>query len=153
VNQPAEEGRNRRIISRFLEVLETSDFDSLGDVCTRDVVQEIPQSGERVRGLDNLRAVFANYPGRAPGRSPIAPLQVLGEQQYVMTPTFNLVRVEGAGDSPVAVWKARYPDGSHWWVVVLITMRDDKIAKMVAYFAEVFSPPDWRARWVEPMDK
>lgn len=154
MTESSERGRNRRAILRFVEILETGDFDAMGEVFTEDVVQEIPQSGERVRGLANLRATFENYPGHAPSRSAGEQVFVLGEEpQYVMTPTFTLVRVEGTGESPVAVWKARYPDGSDWWVVMLITMRDGKMAKQVAYFAEVFSPPAWRAQWAELMDQ
>jgi hypothetical protein len=50
------------------------------------------------------------------------------------------------------VWKARYPDGSDWSVVALITIRQDKIAKLVTYFAQDFDPPEWRAQWIELME-
>lgn len=91
--------------------------------------------------------MFANYPGGAPE---LSSSELRGEAPaYVITPTFNLVRVQGTGDFPVAVWKARYPDGSRWWIVSLITMREDKISKFASYFAEEFAPPEWRSAWAE----
>ena len=145
-------GRNGRVIRRFIEILNGNQWDALDEVMTQDCVQEFPQSGERVRGLDNVRAVFENYPGGLESGLETEQLQILGEEpRYVMTPTFNLVRIEGTGEQPVAILKSRYPDGSDWWVIALITMRGDKMAKQVSYFAPAFAPPDWRARWVELM--
>ena len=69
-----------------------------------------------------------------------------------MTPTFNVVRVEGTGDTAVAVGRSRYPDGSLWWVINFITVRDDKIVRDTTYFAPAFPAPEWRAEWVEPMN-
>ncbi len=143
------QSQNARVIRRFLEILETRDFDALDDVCTQDVVQEMPQSGERVRGLENVRAVFTNYPGGT-GSPAYQDLRIRGDEpKHVMTPTFNVIRVAGLGEEPVAVWMSRYPDGSEWWIVSLLTMRDDKIAKQTVYFAPTLPAPEWRARWVE----
>jgi hypothetical protein len=135
-----------------VEILTTNRLDALGEVLTEDIVQEIPQSGERVRGLENIRAVFANYPGQGERGLRTEQLQVLGEEpRYLMSPTFNLVRLEGSGDHPIAVLRSQYPDGSRWWVIVLITMRGDRMAKQITYFAPAFTPPEWRAAWVETM--
>lgn len=144
--------RNMRVIRRFTEILDGQHYDALDEVLTDDFVQELPQSGERVRGIDNLRAIISNYPGSREVPLHSEGLQVLGEEpRYVMTPTFNLVRVQGLGDSPISVVKSRYPDGSEWWIVALNTMRGERIAKQVTYFAPVFSPPEWRAQWVESL--
>ena len=111
----------------------------------------MPQSGERVRGIDNLIATFANRPGRLMPDQ--AQAQVIGEEpRYVMTPTFNLVRVEGTGDTLILFRPTRYPDGSDWYVISVFTLRDGKIAKWVAFFAACYPAPEWRAQWVEPME-
>ena len=68
-----------------------------------------------------------------------------------MTPTFNLVRVQGSGDHPVFVARLHYPDGSIWYMIGFTTIRDDKIARQVAYFAPEFPAPEWRAPFTEKM--
>ncbi len=111
----------------------------------------MPQSGERVRGIDNLIATLSHLPGRvAPD---IKHAQVIGEEpRYVMTPTFNLVRVEGTGDTLTVFNRTQYPDGSDWYVISIVTLRDGKIAKHVAFFAACYEAPEWRAQWTELMD-
>jgi hypothetical protein len=41
----------------------THDFDVMDEVFADDAVVEYPQSGERIRGCTNIRAVEENYPG------------------------------------------------------------------------------------------
>ena len=149
MNQPSEQSRNRRVLTRLMELFEKSQVDALDEVVTQDVVLDMPQTCERIRGLANLRGVWGNYPIQG-GHTEHH--QVLGaEPRYVMTPTFNLVRVEGLGDNPMAVVKIVQGDGSEWWLVTIFAMRDDKVAKMVQYWAPVLPAPEWRARWVEPL--
>ena len=141
------------LMSRFAEMLSANDFGALGEVLHEDVVQEIPQSGERVRGLENVRAVLENYPGAGGTGFRTETMEVMGEEpRYLMTPSFNLVHIEGTGDNAVAVVRSRYPDGSLWWVVIFLIVRGDKIATQRTYYAPPFSAPEWRAQWVEHMD-
>jgi hypothetical protein len=146
-------GRNERLMMRFVEILNSNDLDALKEVLHDDFVQEMPQSGELVRGLENYKAILVNYPGRE--KVPLKAERVLAigeEPHYVMTPTFNLVRVQSHGDNPVGIFKLHYPDGSVWWVLWFLTIRDDKIAKEIDFFAPEFAPPEWRAQWVETME-
>jgi hypothetical protein len=48
-----------------------------------------------------------------------------------------------------AAFKARYPDGSVWWVIILYELRGDKVAKSTAFFAPTFDAPDWRKPYVD----
>jgi ketosteroid isomerase-like protein len=57
------EQQNRDAIERFFEAFERGDIDVLDDIVHDDYVEEYPQSGERIRGKHNLRAVNENYPG------------------------------------------------------------------------------------------
>jgi ketosteroid isomerase-like protein len=146
----AANGRNERLMNRLVEIIGANDFDALGEVLHEDFVQEMPQSGEVVRGIDNYKAILANYPGR--DQTPIQGevVRTIGEEpHYVMTPTFNLERVQGQGDNPVGVFTLRYPDGSRWWGIWFITIRDDKVARSLDFFAPEFPAPEWRAQWVE----
>ncbi|HEY8657207.1 MAG TPA: nuclear transport factor 2 family protein [Candidatus Limnocylindria bacterium] len=140
----------RALLDRFLDALNTNRYDRLEDLLSEDCVSEYPQSGEVIRGRQNIRAIFENYPGgRLENSIDKESARVVRTDAWVMTPTFALVRVIGSGDNTTAVWKVRYPDGSTWWVVNLIEIRDSRIVKQVSYFAPMFEAPAWRAQWVE----
>lgn len=142
---------HRALWRRLMEALAEGDYESLRDVMHPDVVQEMPQSGERIRGLGNIIAELSHRPGRL--GPDLASAHVVGDEaRYAMTPTFNIVRVEGTGDSFTVFTRSRYPDGSDWYVVNLVTLRDGKVAKTIAFFAPCYPAPEWRAQWVEHMD-
>ncbi len=63
-----------------------------------------------------------------------------------------MVRISGAGDMHTAILKLRYPDGSTWFMVALIEVRDGLIGKSTTYFAPVFDAPEWRQQWVERLE-
>jgi len=49
-------------MARLTEIPSTNNLDALGEVLHEDGVQEIPESDERVQGLNNVRASFAGRP-------------------------------------------------------------------------------------------
>ncbi len=149
--QSSDDDKNQALARRRYEIMSAQDWAALSEVLHPDYVEEYPQSGERIRGLDNLRAILEHYPGGLSGE--VGPMTLIEEEpKYVMTPTFNVIKVVGQG-STVTVWlRTRYPDGSDWYVVSVVTVRGDKLAKAVTFFAESFSPPDWRAGWVESIE-
>ena len=57
---------NREVVQRYVDALVARDLDASAEVCAADMVTEYPQSGERFRGLANIRAVAENYPGGLP---------------------------------------------------------------------------------------
>jgi hypothetical protein len=65
------------------------------------------------------------------------------------TPSYTVVRVDGAGGKGTSVIRVRYPDGSWWWVINLYEFRDGRITRNRAYFAADFEPPEWRAPYRE----
>ena len=134
---------HRQILGGMSGVLDMQDWDRLGDYLTEDAVMEFPQSGERFRGLGNIRAQFENYPGLEPGSTQLD--EVIGGTAYALTPMYTLVAVEGSGDHGTAVIRVRYPDGSWWWAVDLYELRDEKVARFRVFFAPEFEPPGWRA--------
>ncbi len=145
-------GRNARLLSEFIAILTGNELSRLEEVMAPDAVIDWPQSGERVRGIENLRAILLGYPGReATGFRGEAVLVAGEEPHYVMTPTFNLVRVQGSGDNPVFVARIHYPDGSAWYMIAFNFIQDDKIARQTGYFAPEYPAPEWRAEWVEPI--
>jgi hypothetical protein len=143
---------NLEILERWIEILNTNAFDELEEVLHPDYVQEIPQSGERVRGIGNMRQVLTNYPGGFQ----LARFQRLGvagsSAHYLMTAAFSVVKVEGSDDILGVYMKARYPDGSDWYYASFLEFHDHKILKGTDFFGPLFDPPAWRAEWVERMD-
>lgn len=143
---------HRAIIELYGKALSGRRFDLLAEVLAEDYVEEYPQSGETVRGRDNLIAIIRNYPGLDPDAplGDVSTLSVKPSDAYkVVAPTFSVVRVQGAGDSGVSTLRATYPDGSRWWVVGLYTLRSGKIASSRTFFAPDFPAPAWRAQWAE----
>jgi hypothetical protein len=123
------EQQNRDAIVRFFEAFERGDVDALDDIVHDDYVEEYPQSGERIRGKHNLRAVNENYPG----------LPTMIEHSYVLS-----------GDLGVMKMTLDY-DGNRIYACEIVDFEDGKIKRARAYFAEPFEAPEWRAQWVESM--
>lgn len=93
-----------------------------------DYVAEFPQSGERFRGRDNMRAMRRAYPD---------------------PPTIRLRRLLGGGDLWIAETTADY-GGRVYHGVSILELRDGTVVRETNYYAEPFPAPDWRAPWVEP---
>jgi ketosteroid isomerase-like protein len=138
----------RAIIERWVDAINAGDFAALESLLSVDCVSEYPQSGEIVRGRKNIRAILENYPGGT-GTVDRTSAQVIGGDQWAMTPSFALVRLTGSGDARTAIFKSRYPDDSVWWIVHFIEFAAGKMTKQTIYFAPEFKAPEWRAQWVE----
>lgn len=95
-----------------------------------DYVMEMPQSGERIRGRDRMRAF---------------------QEQYPTPPAMTLREVRSGGDLVVVELTNDYEgDVSH--VALILELRDGKVIRDTRYYAQPFDPPAWRARWVERME-
>ncbi len=140
-------GDIQSVISAMTDAVSRQDWDRLNDAFLADGVLEYPQSREVFRGLDNIRAQFENYPGLDPGGSQLA--EVISDEAYALTPSYTVIRVEGSGTRGTAVIRVRYPDGSLWWVLNIFQVRDGRISRSRAYFAQDFPAPDWRAPYRE----
>ena len=142
--------RNRAALEHMWKAVTSGHLDELDGVLHPDFVQEIPQSGERIVGIGNFRRIVENLPGEGAGLVIADDPYVTGEQEhFVMTPTFNVVKVEGTGDQLTSYVKARYPDGSDWYIVTFSSFKDGMIVKRVDFYAPCFTAPPWRAQWVE----
>jgi hypothetical protein len=138
---------------RMLEIINRREFDHLGEVFDEHVITEWPQTGERIRGLQNLKNIFMYYPGGPIATRPEGSEFVEGDEgSYLLTPMFTMVRAEGAGDTATNIVKSTYPDGSDWYVVTVATSRSGKLIRVVQYFGPVYDAPDWRSQWVERME-
>jgi hypothetical protein len=104
-------------------------------MAAEDMVQEWPQSGERIRGRDNIAAVNENYPAGS-GTNPKASLR----------------RIVEPGQAWVIESVIDYGDGVPVSAVSIIETKDGKIVRQTDYFANPFEAPAWRSQWVEKME-
>lgn len=139
------------IFQRILRALNDQNLDEWETLVTEDYTEEYPQSGEIIRGRKKVRATTENYPGGLlkDGLDVSTARMAATKSEWVKTPTFTFVRVEGTGNVGTAAFKARYPDGSEWWVIILYELRGDKVAKSTAFFAPLFEAPEWRKPYVD----
>ena len=96
-----------------------------------DYTMEMPQSGERIRGPENMRQFQEAYP---------TPPSIQLRRVLVKD---GLWVVEGVND---------YGGGQVYDIVLIIELRDGKMFRDRRYYAEPFEAPEWRAQWVERME-
>jgi len=136
---------NREIVEHYFRAF-PSDWETMARLRHADFVEDWPQSGERIVGHENYRAIHENYPGGTPGT---AVDRVVGtEDRVVMSDLFTPLRIVGMGDVFTVEARARYPDGATTLVVTIVELKDGKVHRQRTYFAESFAPPDWRGPWV-----
>ena len=141
---------NREVVEQFVQAMNAGDLDRAEQLLDENVVEDYPQSGERIRGRANRRAVVENYPGRS--ETPVQPGKVravVGDDNWVMTPTMSLVRLNGSGEHFTSTGLINYPNGENWHIVQLVELRGGRIAKLTTYFAAPFEPAAYRAKFVE----
>lgn len=119
----------RRAVDRLIDGLNRRDVAVMDEVFTDDAVMEWPQSGERIRGAEARRAVYA----RIDPLPTVTPRRILERQ--------DLVVVEAHLDY----------DGTGYDCVFIFEVRGGRIARETAYWAAPFDPPAWRADLVERM--
>lgn len=137
----------KELYTRVLRAYSDRDWDELEAVLHPDFEEVYPQSGEVVKGVANVRAIIENYPGGVETVS--IDRFVGGNDRYVATPVFTVLRVEASGSFFTGVGRARYPDGSVWHVIHIGQIKDGRIWRSQTFFAPAFESPPWRAPFVE----
>jgi len=128
---------NDEMAKRIREVYEFGDLEKFGkaqyEMSADNVVVEWPQSGELIRGRENIAAVNRNYPASTG-----------------TTPKMKLRRIVKPGDAWVIEGTIDYGDGVPVSSVSIIeTGADGKVVHQTDYFANPFEAPAWRKKWVE----
>jgi len=131
---------NDQMAKRIRELYENGDMEKFAqaqrEMGTDDMVQEWPQSGERIRGRANIEAVNKNYPASTG-----------------TTPKMELRRILKPGEAWIIEGTIDYGDGIPVSAVSIIeTNADGKIVRQTDYFANPFEAPAWRSKWVEQME-
>jgi len=99
-----------------------------------DYAMQMPQSGERIRGPENMRSFQRAFATNSTPPS-IRIRRVLVRE--------GLWIVEGLND---------YGEGGTYNVVLIVELKDGKWWRDTRYYAEPFDAPQWRADLVEQME-
>ena len=147
---------NRQIVERYAKANETDDFDTQDACLHEDYVLVYPQSGERIQGAANRRAIVEHYPGKQVSVTRPAIDRVIGtDDQFVTAPSwpgYSVIHLAGSGDEFQATGRIRYPNDEAWHWISLMTLRGGKIWRETQYFAPPFDPPPWRSEYVQVGD-
>jgi len=122
---------HRTTIETLFSRLNGGDVGVLDDVFHDDAVIDWPQFGERIRGAENRRSIYANMP---------------------RLPAITTRRIFGEGDLWIAEATLDYGDGGTFEAIFVFELRGDRIARETAYWALPSPPAEWRASWVEPVE-
>jgi hypothetical protein len=109
---------------------DANDFDTEHRIYRADAVLEYPQSGERIRGRDNIQASRAAQPNAK---------------------RFTVRRILGGGDLWISELVLTY-DGQPFYVVSIMEFEDGEVVRETQYFGDAFEPGPSRAQWVERID-
>ena len=120
----------RATMDRYWEATMAHDLERVHEFYHDDVVVEFPQSGERIRGKQNIYELRAHYPAKV---------------------TYKMLRVSGDGNLWTTEVIVTYDNdkGRPVYGVAIMEFRNDKIAHETLYFGDPFEPPKWRSQWVE----
>jgi ketosteroid isomerase-like protein len=117
-----------RTIERYWAVIEARDWAALGELLTDDVVYEMPQTRERIRGRETYLRFNAEYPGDWHLVVDRAHQDDRGGATWT---TFTV----GAESMPAATFFVFAPDG--------------RIAGITDFWPEPYDPPAGREHLVE----
>ncbi len=121
---------NENIIERLIACINENRIEVMDELFHEDAIMDWPQSGERVVGGENRRAIYKSFP---------------------KLPKITPRRMLGAGNLVVAEATLDYGDNALYQTVFIFEFRDGKIEKETAYWSQSFPAPEWRAKWVEKM--
>ena len=122
-----DERETRKTLDRHWAATEAGDYEAEHEIYHEDVVLDYPQSGERIRGRDNIRASRGAHPARR---------------------RFEIHRIFGSGNLWVTEYTIAYDDRPYY-TISLMEFADGKVTHETQYFADPFVAPTWRARWTE----
>ena len=106
---------------------DANDFEAEHRIYRDDAVLEYPQSGERIRGRQNIQASRAAQPNMK---------------------RFTVRRVLGGGDLWISELVLTY-DGQPFYVVSIMEFEDGHVVRETQYFGDAFEPGPSRAQFVE----
>ncbi|MCV7158453.1 nuclear transport factor 2 family protein [Mycolicibacterium brisbanense] len=120
----------RRALEAHWSASDVNDFDAEHRIYRADAVLEYPQSGERIRGRENIQSSREAQPNAK---------------------RFTVRRILGGGDLWVSELVLTY-DGQPFYVVSVMEFEDGEVVRETQYFGDPFEPGPSRAQWVEHLE-
>jgi hypothetical protein len=120
----------REVLNAHWRASASGDLNAEHDIYEDDAICDYPQSGERIMGRSNLRALRGHHPGKPSG--------------------FIVRRMVGTGDLWVTEYTIDYQDKPAYTVSIM-EFREGKVVHETQYFADAFEAPAWRSEWVQKM--
>lgn len=124
------------MVARIKEIYATGDMQQFGRelaaLQAEDMVYEMPQSGERFVGRDNINEMYGNY-----------------SSETGTVPRATLRRVLKPGQAWIIESTIDYGDGTPVSAISIIEFEDGKVTRQTDYFANPFPAPDWRKPYRE----
>jgi hypothetical protein len=117
----------RAVIRRLVEAINAHEVEPFDAIYHDDVVIERPQSGEVIRGKQNIRQLRLARPNAQP--------------------TATLRRIIGGGDLWAMEMVFDY-DGDRFHTMLIHEYRDELVVRETCYYGAPFKAPAWRAQWV-----
>jgi hypothetical protein len=108
---------------------DANDFEGEHQIYRVDAVLDYPQSGERIRGRQNIEASRAAQPNLK---------------------RFTIRRIIGTGDLWITEYVLTY-DGRPAYTVSIMEFQGGKVARETQYFGDPFEPGPSRMQWVDPI--
>jgi ketosteroid isomerase-like protein len=122
-----EDAERRLLVERHHDASARGDMDAVHAIYAEDVVVVYPQSGERIVGRANLRALRESYPAKL---------------------DFTIDRITGTGNVWVTEYVISY-EGKPVNTVSIMEFDGAEVVRETLYFADPFEAPEWRSQWVE----
>lgn len=115
------------VLQRHWDASDANDLEAEHDIYHADAVLDYPQSGERIRGRDNICESRRVQPN---------------------SKRFSVRRIVGNGDLWVSEFTLTY-DGVPSYAVSIMEFRDGLVMHETQYFSDPFAPSASRAHLVE----
>lgn len=117
----------KSLVIAFAERMERRDWPAFGELLHPDVVYEIPQTRERIRGRDR----YVTFNAESPGDWHIEPQVVLGDDDH---------------GSLLFLWTL---DGESSLAIAFFEVADGLVTKVTDFWPEPYEPPPGREHLVE----
>jgi ketosteroid isomerase-like protein len=123
------EQHNRKVVERFWTFFDQEDYRKAGELVHDDYIADWPQSGERIRGRENLVALNEHYPG-----------------SWRITIRRIIVEGDRAASDVVLTYRDQAVSCASFF-----EFKGGKIIHQVDYWADPMEAQSWRKAWVEPI--
>lgn len=120
-------GETQELVERYWQTTNARDWEAFGKTLHADVVYEIPQTRERVRGRAGFVDFYQTYPGDW---------------------TLELARLVADQNQAVSLTAFR-ANGQEQTEITIFEFKDGLISRIIDYWPEPYEPPKRASKFVE----